>query len=88
MQDVVRPAKMNGGKNTNPLYGYHTWLLSFRGSKVFYARGILGQYIFCIPQKNLVIVRLGHKRSPIKLGDHPVDAYTYIRTAISLTEQN
>ena len=88
MQEAVRPAKMNGGKNTNPSYGYHTWLLSFRGSKVFYARGILGQYIFCIPKKNLVIVRLGHKRSPIKLGDHPVDAYTYIRTAISLTEQN
>ncbi len=86
MQEAFRPAKLNGGKNANPLYGYHTWLLSFRGSKVFYARGILGQYIICMPQKNMVIVRLGHKRSSIKLGDHPVDVYTYLRAGISLTE--
>ena len=26
-------------------------------------RGILGQYIFAIPELNAVVVRLGHKRS-------------------------
>jgi CubicO group peptidase (beta-lactamase class C family) len=43
-------------------YGYQWWIApTFPG--VFYARGILGQYIIVIPSKNIVIVRLGHKRS-------------------------
>jgi CubicO group peptidase (beta-lactamase class C family) len=43
-------------------YGYQWWLCpSYPG--VFYARGILGQYIIIIPAKKIVIVRLGHKRS-------------------------
>jgi CubicO group peptidase (beta-lactamase class C family) len=43
-------------------YGYQWWLCpGFPG--VFYARGILGQYVIVIPSKNVVIVRLGHKRS-------------------------
>ncbi|MEO5564313.1 MAG: serine hydrolase [Chitinophagaceae bacterium] len=43
-------------------YGYQWWLApSYPG--VFYARGILGQYIIVIPSKKVVIVRLGHKRS-------------------------
>jgi CubicO group peptidase (beta-lactamase class C family) len=43
-------------------YGYQWWLAPNFGN-VFYARGILGQYIIIIPSKNMVIVRLGHKRS-------------------------
>lgn len=43
-------------------YGYQWWIRpEFPG--VFYARGILGQYIIIIPSKNTVLVRLGHKRS-------------------------
>jgi CubicO group peptidase (beta-lactamase class C family) len=43
-------------------YGYQWWLMpAYPG--VFYARGILGQYIIVIPSKNVVVVRLGHKRS-------------------------
>lgn len=48
------------GKPCN-YYGYQWWLApSYPG--VFYARGILGQYIIGIPSKKVVIVRLGHKR--------------------------
>jgi CubicO group peptidase (beta-lactamase class C family) len=51
----------NSGQPVN-YYGYQWWLCpSFPG--VFYARGILGQYIIIIPSKNMVVVRLGHKRS-------------------------
>ncbi len=36
---------------------------SFRmNQEIFYARGILGQYIICIPSKNMIIVRLGKER--------------------------
>jgi CubicO group peptidase (beta-lactamase class C family) len=43
-------------------YGYQWWLRP-QIPGVFYARGILGQYIIVIPSKNIVMVRLGHKRS-------------------------
>ncbi len=42
-------------------YGYQWWILPDRKG-VFYARGILGQYIIVVPQKNVVMVRLGKSR--------------------------
>jgi CubicO group peptidase (beta-lactamase class C family) len=47
-------------------YGYQWWI-SPQDSHVFYARGILGQYIVVIPSKRTVIVRLGHKRSDLRV---------------------
>lgn len=50
---------------TTDLYGYQWWLLpDYKGQFVFYARGILGQYIIVIPEKALVIVHLGSGREP------------------------
>ena len=47
----------------NLRYGLHIWTyLGDPTSPVFYCRGILGQYIISIPDKNLVIVRLGSRR--------------------------
>jgi CubicO group peptidase (beta-lactamase class C family) len=41
----------------------HIWTyLGNPKSPVYYCRGILGQYIISIPDKNIVIVRLGAKR--------------------------
>ncbi|MFT3945485.1 MAG: serine hydrolase [Agriterribacter sp.] len=42
-------------------YGYQWWMIPDE-PEIFYARGILGQYIICIPSKNMVIVRLAKKR--------------------------
>ena len=54
-------------------YGYQWWLLpDYKGQDVFYARGILGQYIIVIPDKDLVIVRLGKERSEV-VDNHPTD---------------
>ncbi|MBC7388085.1 MAG: serine hydrolase [Opitutaceae bacterium] len=44
-------------------YGLQWWLVPENaGIKAFYARGIQGQYIIVVPEKNIVIVRLGQKR--------------------------
>jgi len=43
-------------------YGYQFWLVDFKGLHIPYMRGILGQYIFVIPELDAVIVRLGKKR--------------------------
>ena len=54
-------------------YGYHWWLMpGYKGQDIFYARGILGQYILVIPEKQLVIVRLGKERSEL-IANHPSD---------------
>ncbi len=43
-------------------YGLQWWIVPYQ-PEIFYARGILGQYIIVIPSKNEVIVRLGKHRS-------------------------
>ena len=43
-------------------YGYQFWLLNYEGLKITYFKGLLGQYIFVIPELDAVIVRLGKKR--------------------------
>ena len=45
-----------------PYYGHSFWIDDSYGTHIFYQRGILGQYIIVIPEHDLVIVRLGHKR--------------------------
>jgi len=44
------------------IYGYQFWLVNYKGLKIPYMRGILGQYIFVIPDLDAVVVRLGKKR--------------------------
>lgn len=48
-------------------YGYSFWIDPDRGTPVFAQHGILGQYIISMPEKNLVVVRLGHH----DMGDAP-----------------
>lgn len=62
-------------------YGYQWWIHDANGWKVPYMRGILGQYVFVIPEENAVVVRLGHKRSDEKKNHHPIDSYLYLETA-------
>ncbi|MCU4177108.1 serine hydrolase domain-containing protein [Carboxylicivirga sp. N1Y90] len=66
-------------------YGFQYWLLKHKDLNVTYARGILGQYIISIPEKDLIIVRLGHKRSNTKMNHHPSDVYAYIQMALDIT---
>jgi CubicO group peptidase (beta-lactamase class C family) len=56
-------------------YGFQWWLVPYEPG-VFYARGILGQYIIVMPARHTVIVRLGKKRGARKNGTVPeeVDA--------------
>ena len=65
-------------------YGYQWWLLEYKNHPVFFMRGIRGQYVFAIPDEHLIIVRLGHKRDPLKWNDIPVDVYFYLDVGIGL----
>lgn len=64
-------------------YGYSWWIATCLGEDVFYARGILGQYIIVVPERNIVIVRLGHKRGQA-VDMHRDDFYTYVEEIITM----
>ncbi|WP_106829749.1 serine hydrolase domain-containing protein [Parabacteroides pacaensis] len=69
----------------NQLYGYQFWTLQYQGMKIPYFRGILGQYIFVIPEKNAVIVRLGHKRSENRTEQHYTeDIDTWLQAGLEM----
>ncbi len=61
-----------------PYYGYSFWIDDSHGTRVFYQRGILGQYIISIPEYNAVVVRLGHRLIPPEEGDHHSPNYHVI----------
>jgi len=81
----------------NDIYGLHIWLFQNYSSPVYYCRGIQGQYIISIPEKNRVIVRLGHKRradiqeieetDTQKMVGHPADVLEYIKFADKIVEE-
>ena len=68
-------------------YGYQWWLLKYKYYNTKYARGIYGQYIITIPEHDMVIVRLGHKRDDVRAGAHPKDVFLYIDAAVDLVEE-
>ena len=71
-----------------PYYGYSWWLADYKGKKIAYMRGVLGQYVIIIPEDNLIIVRLGQKLDFTPNGTpHRNDFYTYIDEAYKMLEQ-
>ncbi|MEI6817340.1 MAG: serine hydrolase [Bacteroidota bacterium] len=64
VNNSIKPANLLDEATNTPIdhYGYSWWLINRKGHQVFYARGILGQYVFVIPDKKIVAVRLGKKR--------------------------
>lgn len=65
-------------------YGYQFWLLpQFKDENIIYMRGTLGQIIIVIPQKNVIITRLGTSEGP-KVGDHYGLAIEYAKYGRSL----
>jgi CubicO group peptidase (beta-lactamase class C family) len=65
-------------------YGYQWWFAEYKGQPVYYARGILGQYILVYPAADLVVVRLGHKRGEQRVGAHLAEMYDYLEGALAL----
>ncbi|MDQ3046851.1 MAG: beta-lactamase family protein [Bacteroidota bacterium] len=86
VEESVNPAPLldiNG--KPNELYGYAWWLIpDYKGHKIFYARGILGQYIICIPDEKMVIVRMGRKREKRAGNEHPLDMFYYMDAALEM----
>lgn len=68
-------------------YGFQWWIINYKGYQIPYMRGILGQYVFAIKEKNAVVVRLGHKRSDELVGPNRKDIFVYLDAAFHILEQ-
>lgn len=89
LNEALTPASYLFDPETNKnvdFYGYQWWMINIDGHRVWYARGLLGQYIFVIPDLNAVVVRLGHVRNSNRIDGTPEDVYQYIRYGISIVK--
>ncbi|MEW5846397.1 MAG: serine hydrolase [Bacteroidota bacterium] len=89
LNEALTPASYLFDPETNKnvdFYGYQWWMINIDGYKTWYARGLLGQYIFVIPDLNAVVVRLGHVRNNNRIDGTPEDVHKYIRFGISIVK--
>lgn len=85
VEESVTPAPLLDEGKPNTEYGFQWWISMVDDEKIFYCRGILGQYIVVVPGKNIVMVRLGHQRNQRPDGSL-IDLPVYVRGAIRLAE--
>ncbi|MCO5249506.1 MAG: beta-lactamase family protein [Chitinophagales bacterium] len=71
------------GENID-FYGYQFWILHHKGLTIPYFRGVKGQFIFVIPEKNAIVVRLGEYVSNKRIDNHPPEVFTYIDAALEV----
>lgn len=72
----------------SPQYGYGWWLSNYKNKQIYYMRGHLGQFVIVIPEDDLIIVRLGHKKGLQTQTDaHSNDLYVYIDEALKMINQ-
>ena len=71
-----------GNKNVN--YGYQFWMTNYKDMHIYYARGLWGQYVICIPEKNMIVVRLGRKYGDYLEDGHHDDFYAFIDAALEM----
>lgn len=74
----------------NRHYGYQFWVLEKNGMRIPYLRGMLGQYVFAIPDRNAVVVRLGQKRDNRYTDDewhYPADIDVWLDAAFDILDE-
>lgn len=65
-------------------YGFQIWILNYKNMQIPYFRGLGGQYIFAIPEKNAIVVRLGHKKNNVPVRERTIDITDYLDIAIKM----
>jgi CubicO group peptidase (beta-lactamase class C family) len=65
-------------------YGYQYWIVNHRGLKAYAMNGLFGQYVFIIPEKNAVLVRLGESKVIKPIHHHQPEIFTYLDAALAI----
>ena len=86
VRQATSPAIWLRDTNGDPVdfYGYQFWIVHHKGMEIPYFRGILGQFIFIIPERNAVVVRLGEYVSKEREHYTPPDVFIYLDAALEV----
>ncbi len=68
-------------KRSVDFYALHFWLVDYKKHKIPYFCGMLGQYIFVIPEENAVVVRFGEMLNELRVMPVPPDVKLYLSAA-------
>jgi len=68
-------------------YGYGFWLGEINKNRFFAMRGILGQYVIVVPEKNTIIIRLGERNNE-KDNNRPKDFDSYFIESLNMLEKS
>jgi CubicO group peptidase (beta-lactamase class C family) len=67
-------------------YGRQWWIGDHAGHSFFACRGLRGQYVVCVPDLDLVVVRIGHTQSKERISHMPADLYRYLDMAMRISQ--
>lgn len=84
IKEAITPASYlenEFGTGALDYYGYQIWIHNYNGQNIPYLRGHLGQYIYAIPNKNAIVVRLGHRKDEQIKGAITADIENYLNIA-------
>ncbi|MGL5682090.1 MAG: serine hydrolase domain-containing protein [Marinifilaceae bacterium] len=68
-------------------YGYQIWMINTNEGRVPYFRGLGGQYIYIVPQRNAIIVRLGHKKDDKVIRERTEDVDYYYNLGMKIINE-
>lgn len=92
IEKMVKPNVEAFNTGESQIYGYSVWM-DYEHKPSFYAMlGHLGQRVIVVPDKNLVIVRLGHKKDKRALQNRPLegtgtDVYYFVDEVVKMMDE-
>lgn len=88
INEATAPANFLKDRDENDapvdFYGYQYWIVNQSGVKAIAQNGLFGQYVYIIPEKNAVVVRLGESKVIQPIHHHQPENYTYVDAALSV----
>jgi CubicO group peptidase (beta-lactamase class C family) len=65
-------------------YGYQYWMIDHKGTHAIAMSGLFGQYVYIIPEKNAVAVRLGNSKVVKPIHHHQPENFLYLDAAMEI----
>ncbi len=89
IEQMFTPAKQLKYKlfRHNDFYKLGLWIYPHKKYKAYYFAGVLGQYIFILPEQNAVIVRLGQMLNQLNVMRIPPDVPLYLKIGTEILDQ-
>jgi CubicO group peptidase (beta-lactamase class C family) len=88
ISEATTPASFLKDRDENnapvDFYGYQYWILKHSGVTAIAQNGLFGQYVYIIPEKNAVVVRLGESKVTKHIHHFQPENYTYVDAALSI----